>query len=54
METGTGVGTGRERGRGRVWRPVDEHRMGAETGMGVETRRQSQDGNRDGDGGGDP
>ena len=30
---------GRERGRGRMWRPVDEHMMGARTGMGVETRR---------------
>ena len=38
METGTGAGMGRERGRGRGWRPVDEHRMEAGTGFGVETR----------------
>ena len=53
METGTEARTGRERGQGRGWRPVDDHRMGAGTEMGVETRRRSHDGNGDGSGDGD-
>ena len=50
MGTGAWTGTERERGRGRGWRPVDEHRMGADTGMGVEPHKRSQDENGDGSG----
>ena len=52
METVTEAGIGRERGRVRGWRTVDKHKMGAGTGMGVETHRRSQDGNGDGSGDG--
>ena len=36
----TGAGTGRE--RGRVFRPVDEHRMGTGTRAGTETRAMAE------------
>ena len=50
MGTGREAGMGWERGRGRLWRPVDEHRMGTENGDGND--KSSGDGNGDENGSG--